>query len=85
MGGDQVFARAGTLKAVIPAAGYREKPPEGSHTGYDNLFGRAAVLHRLPFTESTRDLAAGVRGTSAPRPVPVIGTRISQVFRTTVS
>jgi hypothetical protein len=57
-GADQIFARAvtdlgGTLEAVIPAAEYREKLPEDSHPGYDDLFARAAAVHRLPFTEST--------------------------------
>jgi len=57
-GADQIFARAvtdlgGTLEAVIPAAEYREKLPEDSQPGYDDLFARAAAVHRLPFTEST--------------------------------
>jgi len=57
-GADQIFARAvtdlgGTLEAVIPAAEYREKLPEDSHPGYDDLIARAADVHRLPFTEST--------------------------------
>jgi hypothetical protein len=43
----------GTIEAVIPAAEYREKLPEDSHPGYDDLFARAAAVHRLPFTEST--------------------------------
>jgi hypothetical protein len=55
---DQVFARAvtdlgGTLEAVIPAAQYRERPPEDSHPGYDELLAQAAPVHRLPFTAST--------------------------------
>src|SRR5579859_5049352 len=54
-GADQIFARAvtdlgGTLEAVIPAAQYREKLPEDSHPGYDDLLARAAAVHRLPFT-----------------------------------
>src|ERR1700678_3023158 len=57
-GADQIFARAvtdlgGTLEVVIPAAEYREKLPEDSHPDYDDLFARAAAVHRLPFTEST--------------------------------
>jgi hypothetical protein len=57
-GADQIFARAvtdlgGTLEAVIPAAEYREKLPEDSHPGYDDLLARAAAVHRLPFTAST--------------------------------
>jgi hypothetical protein len=57
-GADQIFARAvtdlgGTLEAVIPADEYRENLPEDSHPGYDELFARAAAVHRLPFTEST--------------------------------
>jgi len=56
-GADQIFARAvtdlgGTLEAVIPAAEYREKLPEDSQPGYDDLFARAAAVHPLPF-EST--------------------------------
>jgi hypothetical protein len=56
-GADQIFARAvtdlsGTVEAVIPAAEYREKLPEDSHPGYDDLFGRAAAVHHVPFTES---------------------------------
>jgi hypothetical protein len=57
-GADQIFARAvtdlgGTIEAVIPAAEYRDKLPENSHPGYDDLFARAAAVHRLPFTAST--------------------------------
>jgi hypothetical protein len=57
-GADQIFARAvtdlgGTLEAVIPATEYREKLPEDSHPGYDDLLARSAAVHRLPFTEST--------------------------------
>jgi hypothetical protein len=48
-----VPALGGTLEAVIPAAEYREKLPEDSHPGYDDLLARAAAVHRLPFTEST--------------------------------
>ncbi len=57
-GADQIFARAvtdlgGTLEAVIPAAGYREQLPADSRREYDDLCARAAVVRRLPFTEST--------------------------------
>lgn len=56
-GADQIFARAvtdlgGTIEAVIPAAGYRDALPADSHAMYDDLFARAAAVHRLPFTES---------------------------------
>jgi hypothetical protein len=56
-GADQIFARAvtdlgGTLEVVTPAADYREKLPEDSHPGYDELLARAAAVHRLPFNES---------------------------------
>jgi hypothetical protein len=59
-GADQVFARAvtdlgGTLEAVIPAAGYREGLPADSHPQYDALLARAALVRRLPFTESTSE------------------------------
>jgi hypothetical protein len=57
-GADQIFARAvtelgGTLEAVIPAAEYREKLPAQSRPQYGELLARAAVVRRLPFTEST--------------------------------
>ena len=57
-GADQIFARAvtnlgGTLEAVIPATEYREKLPEDSQPGYDELLTRAVAVHRMPFTEST--------------------------------
>jgi len=59
-GADQIFARAvidlgGTLEAVIPAARYREGLPPDSHLRYDDLFAKAAAVHRLPFTESTSE------------------------------
>jgi hypothetical protein len=59
-GADQIFARAvvdsgGALEAVIPAARYRERLPEGAHAEYDDLFSRAIEVHRLPFTESTSE------------------------------
>ena len=59
-GADQIFARAvtelgGTLEVVIPAAQYREGLPADSHPGYDDMFAQAAVVHQLPFTESTSE------------------------------
>jgi hypothetical protein len=59
-GADQIFARAvtdldGTLEAVIPAARYREGLPSDSHQTYDDLLAKAAVVHRLPFIESTSE------------------------------
>jgi hypothetical protein len=56
-GADQIFARAvtdlgGTLEPVIPAAQYREGLPAESRPEYDDLLAQAAVVHRLPFTES---------------------------------
>jgi hypothetical protein len=59
-GADQIFARAvtdlgGTLEAVIPAAGYRAGLPTDSYPEYDALLAGAAVVHRLPFTESTSE------------------------------
>ena len=59
-GADQIFARAvtdlgGILEAVIPADGYREGLPADSHPEYDALLARAALVRRLPFTESTTE------------------------------
>jgi hypothetical protein len=67
-GADQIFARAvlelgGTLEAVIPAQRYREALPREARQGYDELFGHAEQVHRLPFVESTSEshMAAGRR------------------------
>ncbi|MFI6499820.1 hypothetical protein [Nonomuraea typhae] len=59
-GADQIFAQAildlgGTLEAVIPAQRYRDGLPGDSHARYDELLSRAAVIHRLDYTESTSE------------------------------
>jgi len=57
-GADQIFARAvtdlgGKLEVIIPASEYRAGLRVQAHPQYDTLFAQAAVIHRLPFTEST--------------------------------
>ncbi|GAA3721420.1 hypothetical protein HDA32_002037 [Spinactinospora alkalitolerans] len=65
-GADTVFARAvleagGTLEAIVPAEYYREGLPQEHRPAYDALLAGAALVHRLPFLESTPEahLAAG--------------------------
>ncbi len=57
-GADQLFARAvldlgGALEVVVPAERYRDGLPGGAHDEYDALLKQAAVVHRLPFADST--------------------------------
>lgn len=57
-GADQIFARvitelAGTLEVIVPAARYREGLPPDALAEYDRLLSLAAVVRRVPFTEST--------------------------------
>ncbi|WP_343046173.1 hypothetical protein [Nonomuraea typhae] len=59
-GADQIFAQAvldlgGALEAVIPAQRYRDALPGDSRARYDELLGRAAVVHRLDYIESTSE------------------------------
>ncbi|MGH3248210.1 MAG: hypothetical protein ACRDOI_18705, partial [Trebonia sp.] len=59
-GADLLFARAvtelgGSLEAVIPADQYRDGLPADSRPEYDRLLAEAAVVRRLPFTESTSE------------------------------
>jgi hypothetical protein len=59
-GADQIFARVvielgGVLEVVVPAEEYRAGLPAGVLAEYDGLFSVAAVVHRLPFVESTAE------------------------------
>jgi hypothetical protein len=59
-GADLIFARAvtelgGSLEAIIPAGRYRDGLPADSRPEYDRLLAKAAVVRRLPFTESTSE------------------------------
>lgn len=60
-GADQVFARVvldagGTLEAVLPAADYRQRKVKPDNaTDFDELIGKAAEVHVMPFAESNRD------------------------------
>lgn len=57
-GADTLFARAvveagADLEAVVPAERYRDGLPPAHRPVYDALLARAALVHRLPFTDST--------------------------------
>ncbi len=59
-GADQIFARAvleagGSIEAVIPASQYRDSLPADSLAEYDALLALAAVVHEMPFRESTSE------------------------------
>lgn len=59
-GADQIFARAvidrgGTIEAVVPAEKYRDGLPLCAHVTYDELLSAAAIVHHMPFIESTSD------------------------------
>lgn len=60
-GADQVFARVvldagGTLEVVLPAADYRERKVKPANAAdFDELIGKAAEVHVMPFAESNRD------------------------------
>jgi hypothetical protein len=59
-GADQIFARAvldsgGQIEAVVPALRYREGLPAEALAEYDALIARAAVVHPLPFRDSTSE------------------------------
>ncbi|MFC7327221.1 hypothetical protein [Marinactinospora rubrisoli] len=65
-GADTLFAHAvlnlgGTLEAIVPAEEYRAGLPASHHVTYDDLLGRAALVHHLPFLISAPEahLAAG--------------------------
>jgi hypothetical protein len=59
-GADQIFARAvidlgGTLEVIIPASEYRDGLPADAQPEYDSLLATAAIVRRLPFTESSSE------------------------------
>ena len=59
-GADQIFARAvleagGDLKAIIPAAAYRDGLPEHALDEYDALLAAASSITKLDFIESTSE------------------------------
>jgi hypothetical protein len=60
-GADQVFARAvldlgGSVEVVLPAADYRDRKvgPDNA-ADFDELAGKAAAVHTMPFAESDPD------------------------------
>jgi hypothetical protein len=60
-GADQVFARVvlelgGVLEVVLPAADYRDRKvkPDNAEL-FDELIGKAAIVHTMPFTKSNSD------------------------------
>ena len=59
-GADQIFARAvldlgGTLIVVLPSPNYREqKVRPGNRAVFDELFAKAAEVHRMPFAAANR-------------------------------
>lgn len=60
-GADQVFARAvldagGTVEVVLPAADYRERKVKPDNAAdFEDLIGKAANVHVMPFAESNRE------------------------------
>ncbi|WP_017539141.1 LOG family protein [Nocardiopsis halophila] len=57
-GADTLFARAvieagADLEAIVPAERYRDGLPPAHRPVYDALVARAALVHHLPFAEST--------------------------------
>lgn len=60
-GADQVFARTildlgGRVEAVLPAADYRDRKVKPDNVAdFDELIGRAAAVHTMPFAESSRE------------------------------
>jgi hypothetical protein len=66
-GADQVFARivldiGGSVEVVLPAADYRDRKVKPDNTAdFDDLIGKAAALHTMPFPASNREanMAAG--------------------------
>jgi hypothetical protein len=59
-GADQVFARVvldlgGSIEVVIPAADYRDRKVKPDNAAeFDELLGKAATVHTMPFAESSR-------------------------------
>lgn len=60
-GADQVFARVvldlgGAIDVVLPAADYRERKVKPDNAAeFDELLGKAATVHTMPFAESNRE------------------------------
>ncbi|WP_338597694.1 hypothetical protein [Saccharopolyspora sp. SCSIO 74807] len=60
-GADQLFARAvldagGSLEVVLPAADYRARKVKPDNAAdFEELLGKAAEVHTMPFAESNRD------------------------------
>lgn len=60
-GADQVFARVvldagGTVEVVLPAADYRERKVKPDNAAeFEDLIGKAANVHVMPFAESNRE------------------------------
>ena len=58
-GADQIFARAvlkagGAIEAYVPAVRYPDGLPPGARPAFEELLGRAVVVHRLKREELTR-------------------------------
>ena len=60
-GADQLFARAvldagGSLEVVLPAADYRARKVKPDNAAdFEELLGKTAEVHTMPFAESNRD------------------------------
>jgi hypothetical protein len=60
-GADQIFARVvldrgGTVEVVLPAADYRERKVKPDNVAeFDELIGKAAAVHTMPFPQSNSD------------------------------
>lgn len=60
-GADQVFARVvldlgGSVEVVLPATDYRERKVKPDNVAeFDDLIGKAAVVHTMPFDRSNAD------------------------------
>src|SRR5207245_1835073 len=60
-GADSIFAQAvldlgGKLEVVLPCRHYREQKVKPDHAPqFDDLLGRATIVHVLPFDEANRD------------------------------
>jgi hypothetical protein len=60
-GADQIFARVvlelgGQIEAVLPAADYRERKVKPDNAAdFEDLLGKAASVHTMPFPQSNRD------------------------------
>ncbi len=52
---ESLLKHGGRLEVVVPAAEYREGPPDWHHPVYDRLMSRAADVHHTGRTESTSE------------------------------